>query len=64
MGYNLKLCCDNCGRPPNGNSPDSVMCLKCGHDICDECSSRSQRKHNQDCPVCLKVTNEDIRTQR
>ena len=37
IGWERLIRCDVCQRDPNGDSPDNVLCLSCGHDICDEC---------------------------
>ena len=42
--------CDKCRRSANGQSPDSIAFLRCGHDICNECSRK-----NDKCPICGKV---------
>ena len=45
--------CDKCHREGNGASPDCVYCLRCGHDICDECYGRHVKKMGSiTCPVC------------
>lgn len=48
MGYRTLFVCDNCYRPPNGDSPDCVYshesypthCDCAIHDLCDACMSK------------------------
>jgi hypothetical protein len=47
--------CDLCFRPPNGDSPDSILFYSpCGHAICDECQDYAVRKHRTEVGHCGK----------
>lgn len=48
--------CDVCGREPNGQSPDILDILSCGHDVCNECCWKKNKGNGEDavCPVCGK----------
>lgn len=53
MGQKMMTVCDQCGRPPNGDSPDCVRPLPCGHEICDECEDSNRRHKFLPCRVCF-----------
>jgi ribosomal protein S27E len=53
MGTKMMDVCDQCDRPPNGYSPDSMSRLRCGHEICNECDGSNHRHGFLPCRVCF-----------
>jgi hypothetical protein len=48
--------CDVCHREPDGESPDHISFLSCGHDVCNECLRGAHRMGMPEtpyvCPSC------------
>ena len=48
----LVTVCDRCHRAADGCSPDTILFLSCGHDICSECNSTAKHRDKGECPIC------------